>query len=213
MIKPCVYYRVSTSKQDFESQREKIESYLRFKDFNPEDVPCFYDKGSGMDTHNRPQFMKMIKACHDGEFDTVICYKLDRLSRSSNHLIRLVLELDEISVGFVCVTQLELNLEPGNPFRGMIIGAFAGIAQLERETIVERIKDGLEKARRRGVKLGRPGKVNDQVLNKILYMRSTGNFSNREIARALQLHHSTVNKIINDIEMAVEPILPPSPNQ
>ena len=205
MLKPCIYYRVSTTEQRLASQKEKVEKWLTSRGFDPDEVPVYFDKISGKSVTDRPQFNKMIKACMEGEFDTIVCYKLDRFSRITNHAIKTLIELEDVGVGFIAVTQPALQLESNNPFRKTILMAFAEIAQIERENIVERIKDGLAAAKKRGQKLGQPRKATDAIIDKILYMNSTGKFSSREIGRTVGLSHQTVLKVIKDIEGSVEP--------
>ena len=83
-------------------------------------------------------------------------YKLDRFSRNATDAIRTLLDLDECNVAFVSVTQPVLNLGHDNPFRRTMLAAFAEIAEIERQTIVQRVKAGLEAAKQRGIKLAHP---------------------------------------------------------
>lgn len=172
MKKACIYYRVSTDKQDLSSQRVAIKAWLQDKDYKITEV--FRDEGySGKDT-KRPAFNKMMRAAKQGEFDTIICYRLDRFSRDATTAIKTILELDEIGVAFISVSQPVLNLGHENPFRRTMLSAFAEIAQIERETIVARVKSGLEAAKSRGQKLGAPIRFSQEEVGKALRLRSEG---------------------------------------
>ena len=80
------------------------------------------------------------------------------MSRNATEAIQTLLSLDQLGIRFISVTQPVLNLGPENPFRRTMLAAFSEIAEIERETIVGRVRAGLDAAKRRGVKLGRPKK-------------------------------------------------------
>ena len=102
--------------------------------------------------------------------------------------------MDEQGVGFISVTQAVLNLGHENPFRRTMLAAFAEIAEIERQTIVTRVKAGLEAAKKRGVKLGAPAKINDQQHLRVLELRKEG-LSFRNIAKELGLSYGAVHKL------------------
>jgi DNA invertase Pin-like site-specific DNA recombinase len=152
-----VYMRVSTDKQDLLMQVEAIDKWVTSlpKEQRPTTIRRFADEGFSGKNDDRPGFKSLLAAAAAGEIDTVVVYKIDRLSRSTNTAIRTILDLDALGVAFISTSQPVLNLGHGAPFRLTMMAAFAEIAQIERETIVSRIKDGLTAAKKKGVKLGR----------------------------------------------------------
>src|SRR5690606_31809948 len=100
--------------------------------------------------------------------------------------IKTLLELDEYGVGFISVTQPVLNLGHSNPFRRTMLAAFAEIAEIERETIVQRVRSGLDAAKKRGIKLGAPIKASPEKQKLARDLRAAGR-SYREIAEELEL--------------------------
>lgn len=195
----AVYYRVSTDKQDIKSQESAVENWIESlpKDKSPNKVLTFLDEGISGKTTNRPGFKNLLDAAYGGKIDTIIVYRLDRFSRHATTAIRLLLNLDEAGVAFVSVTQPVLNLSHENPFRRTMLAAFAEIAEIERETIVARVVAGLEAAKKRGVTLGPPKKINPIIHKTILKLRGEG-LSVRAIAKEVSLSVGFVAKYIKE---------------
>ena len=82
--------------------------------------------------------------------DTIVVYRLDRFSRHASSAIKLILSLDEVGVAFISVSSLLLIWDEV-PFRRTMLAAFAEIAEIERDTIISRVKAGLDAARKGGV--------------------------------------------------------------
>lgn len=197
MKKVAVYYRVSTDKQDLDSQRLAVEKWIDDlkDDKKPQKITVYQDEGISGKTTKRPGFQAMLDDSYAGKIDTIIVYRLDRFSRNATTAIKLLLSLDESGVAFISVTQPVLNLGHENPFRRTMLAAFAEIAEIERETIVARVRAGLDAARKRGVQLGAPVKISDEHRTLALDLKSQGH-SYREIARRLELSVGTVHKLL-----------------
>lgn len=199
MKKLAIYYRVSTDKQDFESQQSAIKAFL--KDLpphkSPESVMVFQDHGRSGKDGKREAYQALIRAAQAKEIDTIMVYRLDRLSRNATDAIQLILSLDQAGVGFISVTQPVLNLGLDNPFRRTMLAAFSEIAEIERDVIVARVNAGLESARKRGVKLGRPMAHDEDKKASVLELRAEG-VSFREIARRLGIKKTSVERICKE---------------
>lgn len=195
-----IYYRISTDKQDLQSQKYAVQNWLdalpEIK--KPKTVKVFEDEGISGKTEKRPGLQNLLKTAMSGKIDTIIVYKLDRFSRQANTAIRMILNLDAAGVAFVSVTQPVLNLGHENPFRRTMIAAFAEIAEIERETIVARVQAGLEVARKKGVILGRPTKINSENMAKVLSLRKEG-YTLRKIASEIGLSLGVVSKMVRDL--------------
>ena len=201
-----IYYRVSTEKQDLDSQKNAVEQWLR-------DLPAakrptieplvFSDEGISGRTLNRPGFQALLETAYARKIDTIMVYKLDRFSRDATTAINLLLNLDQAGVAFISVTQPVLNLGHENPFRRTMLAAFAEIAEIERETIVARVRAGLDAARKRGVKLGAPSKVSEEKQKEARAMKAQG-LSYKAIAARMELSVGSVHKMIKEAEKAKE---------
>ncbi len=197
MNKVAIYYRVSTERQDLDSQRNAVEKWLSDLplDKQPKKITVFQDEGISGKTTNRPGFLAMLDAAYASKVDTIIVFRLDRFSRNATTAIKLILNLDESGVAFVSVTQPVLNLGHENPFRRTMLAAFAEIAEIERDTIVARVRAGLAAARKRGVRLGAPFKVSAVHRDEAFAFKAHG-LSYRDIAKRMDLSVGTIHKLL-----------------
>lgn len=206
MGRTAIYYRVSTDRQQTDSQVEAIERWLKETPHEkaPSEVRVFEDVASGKKSDKqRPALNSIMEACRRGEIDTVVVYKLDRLGRSASAAIRMVLDMDDMGVAFVSVSQPVLSLGRDNPFRKTMLAAFAEIAQIERESIVERTKEGLRAARARGVRLGRKRVHSDRTAREVFRLRAEG-LSLRKIGRLTKIGSASVHYILQHREVPAE---------
>ncbi len=191
-----IYYRVSTDRQDLDSQKHAVETWLT--KLSPEKQPkrtlVFQDEGMSGTDSTRPGYRELLDHAFAGKIDTILVYRLDRLSRNASEAIKTLLTLDEAGVAFISVTQPVLNLGHENPFRRTMLAAFAEIAEIERQTIVTRVKAGLEAARQRGVKLGKPSMDTPELRALIKEKREQG-MSLRAIASSLELSYGLIQKL------------------
>lgn len=193
----AIYYRVSTDKQDLDSQKVAVEAFLAAlpEGKKPKNVYVYSDQGRSGKDDGRPGYRKMLDDAYAKKFDTIICYRLDRFSRKANTAIRQLIDLDEAGVAFISVTQPVLNLGHDNPFRRTMLAAFAEISELERETIVARVKAGLEAARKKGKKLGRPSTITPETQAKVRRLSAQGK-SHRRIAEMIGISNGSVANIL-----------------
>lgn len=195
MDKIAIYYRVSTDKQDLESQKVAIDRWIAELPKKPKSIHVIQDEGLSGKHENRPGYKELLSLAINRKIDTIVVYRLDRLSRNATVAIKTLLELDEYGVGFISVTQPVLNLGHSNPFRRTMLAAFAEIAEIERETIVARVRSGLDAARRRGVVLGAPVKVNEEAVSRAKILRAQG-LSYKDIAVELGISVGSVHKAL-----------------
>ncbi|TVM12618.1 transposon DNA-invertase, partial [Oceanidesulfovibrio indonesiensis] len=105
----------------------------------------------------RPGLDKLFEVLREG--DTLVVWRLDRLGRSLKHLIELVSELEERGIGF---RSLQEAIDTTTPGGKLVFHIFSALAEFERNIIQERTRAGLEAARARGRKGGRPKKLSPQ---------------------------------------------------
>ncbi|MCC8137982.1 MAG: recombinase family protein [Clostridiales bacterium] len=152
MKKTALYVRVSTDAQyeegySVDAQLEKLEQYCKLKDYT--NYEKFVDGGWSGSNINRPEMQRMISEIEQGKIDTVLVYKLDRLSRSQKDTIFLLEDVfNPHNVSFISLNE---NFDTTTPYGKAMIGILSVFAQLERENIrertymgkLERIKTGL----------------------------------------------------------------------
>ena len=131
-----IYARQSIEKKDsvsIEAQIEKCKSYCG-------DVECkiYKDAGYSGKNINRPQFTQLLEDIKAGLINKVIAYRLDRISRSIADFSQLLLMFEKYNVKFVSATE---NFDTDTPMGRAMINIVMTFAQLERETIVERVTD------------------------------------------------------------------------
>ncbi|EQA6969859.1 recombinase family protein [Listeria seeligeri] len=139
-MKAAIYIRVSTQEQvenySIQAQTEKLTALCRSKDWDVYDT--FIDGGYSGSNMNRPALNEMLSKLH--EIDAVVVYRLDRLSRSQRDTITLIEEYFlKNNVEFVSLSE---TLDTSSPFGRAMIGILSVFAQLERETIRDRMVMG-----------------------------------------------------------------------
>ncbi|MCD7650141.1 recombinase family protein [Listeria monocytogenes] len=179
-MKAAIYIRVSTQEQvenySIQAQTEKLTALCRSKDWDVYDI--FIDGGYSGSNMNRPALNEMLSKLH--EIDAVVVYRLDRLSRSQRDTITLIEEYFlKNNVEFVSLSE---TLDTSSPFGRAMIGILSVFAQLERETIrdrmvmgkIKRVESGLPLTTAKGRTFGY------DVVDTKLYV-------NKEEAKHLQL--------------------------
>lgn len=139
------YARVSTAGQDPALQDDALRS-----------AGCarvWTDVASGA-RHDRPELDKVLDQLLPG--DTLIVWRLDRLGRSLRHLVDTVTALGERGIGFRSLTE---SIDTTTPGGRLVFHVFAALAEFERDLIRDRTLAGLEAARSRGRRGGRPASM------------------------------------------------------
>lgn len=176
------YARVSTAEQDLALQVDALET-----------AGCrrvFRDVASGA-LDRRPELDHALDHLRCG--DTLVVWRLDRLGRSLRHLIETVGALAERGVGFKSLTE---HLDTTSPGGKLVFHVFAALAEFERELIRERTMAGLEAARARGRKGGRPPAMTAEkiALARQLYDAKTHTIA--EITRVLGVSRGTLYRAL-----------------
>ncbi len=178
------YARVSTKDQNLALQRDALAK-----------EGCgqiFEEKQSGAKS-DRPELRRMIDQLREG--DTVIIWKLDRLGRSLRDLVNLVTEIQDKGAG---LKSLHDSIDTTTPQGKLTFHLFAALAEFEREIIADRTRAGLESARARGRKGGRPKGLSRKAQDKAiiaatLYRQGT---PVSEIAEHLHISKSTLYRYL-----------------
>ena len=154
----------------------------------------FVDQGISLPKgkDQRPQFDEMCKEVREGHYDLIMTWSVDRLGRSLRHLINF---LDELQLKKVDLFLYKQGVNTTMPAGKMLFQMLNVFSDFERAIIQERINEGLNRAKAKGKKLGRP-RVSTEVENKIRAQRSIGK-GIRRIAKELGVGVSTVMRVIN----------------
>lgn len=182
-----IYARVSTDKQTVDMQIHELKGYIKRRGWNL--YREFIDQGySGSDT-KRPAFQDMMNEAKKRKFDILLVWKLDRLGRSMKDLVMVLNELGGLGIDFV---SYDNNLDTSTPTGKLVFHVIGAVAEFEKDIIKERVKAGLENAKRKGKKLGRPG-VGGSVIEEAKVLRGEGK-SFRTIGKQLGISEGAVRK-------------------
>jgi DNA invertase Pin-like site-specific DNA recombinase len=158
----------------------------------PESDP---DKATGAYTE-RPGLEEVLKHLRKG--DTLVVWKLDRLGRSLRHLIETVGKLQERKVGF---KSLQENIDTTTPGGKLVFPVFPALAEFERDLIRERPKAGLDAARVRGRKGGRPWKLNRKKRAQARTLHRDKKNTIAEICKTLHIGRTTLYRYLAEGKM------------
>jgi DNA invertase Pin-like site-specific DNA recombinase len=170
------YARVSTAGQDAEAQRQRLKAAGA--------VRLFEDVISGRSVE-RPGLASLLEYARPGDIACVV--RLDRLRRSLRHLLETVEMLKALGIGLM---SLEEKIDTSSAAGELVFHVFGAIAHFERRLIAERTRDGLEAARARGRKSGRP--TLDYVKLDAAFKLVDAGLSPTEAAGQVGLGRSTV---------------------
>ena len=196
-MKTAIYARVSTrdGRQDAENQLRQLREFASTQGWTV--VHEFVDRASGKRS-DREQFQKMLTSASRREFDVLLFWSLDRLSREGtvetlNHLQRLT----GYGVNYRSFT--EQYLDSTGIFKEAVIGILAAVAKQERVRLSERTIAGLERAKAQGRVGGRPRTSDNLVIvRKLARLRQQGK-SIRTIAAEMGLSTGTVQKLVKEV--------------
>jgi len=191
----AVYFRVSSKRQDTASQEADVKRYVAANGL--EGATIYRDKFTGK-TMNRPGFDKLLAAIRGGDIKSVIVWRLDRLGRTASGLSSLFEELVARKVNLVSLRDgLDLSTASGR----LMANVLGSVAAFETEIRAERVLAGLEVARERGVRLGRPAGVHTAVsvtpeqVKQVKRLTAEGQ-GVTAISRAVGLSRPTVYRLI-----------------
>ena len=187
------YYRVSTSRQDYESQKTGVIQYCAQHNLNIDRE--FLDDGiSGMVMAKNRNLGKLLKILQPG--DTIITSELSRLGRSTVDVINTCNQIAQKQANCYMIKQA---MQIDQTIMGkLMIAIFSAFAEMERDLIAQRTKEAFARKRALGHKLGRPfgcknkKHILDGKADIILNLKKAGT-SNRQIAKKLKVSPSTIN--------------------
>ena len=197
-MKTLAYLRVSTDKQDLDSQRLEILDHARKERIRIDDFMLVESSSGRSDKHRRID--ELLGRMNPG--DGLIVSELSRLGRSLGQIIRLVDELIKRKVSFTSVKE-NIHIHGEQDIQTKVMVAMFGLfAEIERDLISQRTKQGLAAAREKGKLLGRPkGSLGKSKLDgkeeEIQILLGKG-VSMASLARIMDVSRSTLYSFIRN---------------
>jgi len=190
MTRVALYARVSTKEQSTEAQVGQLTAYCQARGWA--EVAVFRDDGISGVRDSRPELDRLRKRMAEGEFDTIVASKMDRLGRSLGMILRLWDEADAAGVRVIVVDQgIDTSTPAGRLQRNML----AALAEFERELILERTQAGIARARALGKKFGAPRKISESIAEDVRARRAQGE-SLRMISQRMNLKLGGVRSVL-----------------
>jgi DNA invertase Pin-like site-specific DNA recombinase len=180
------YARVSTDQQQngLDAQIRALRTFCEQN--NITDWELYADENQSGTKASRPALDRMMAAVERGEFENVIVFAFSRYARSVSHMLKGLETMRKHKTNFISLTEkLDLNTSLGH----VVFVIISAIAQLERDLIAERVRNGLIAAKARGKRIGRARKRNDALIHQLL----EAGMSFRKIAAVAKCSHGSVS--------------------
>jgi len=187
----AIYARVSTNLQDTDAQIFECRNYAERCGY--EVIEVYQDTISGVTcADHRPELSRLLEDAFARKFDVVCVWSVDRLGRSLKHCLDILETLRSHHCDFISIKQ---QIDTSSPTGQLIFNLFACLANYERTMILERTAAGRARAKARGVRFGRPSKMNSSLAAAVRELRARG-MSIRSVARNLGIGIGTTYKAL-----------------
>ena len=177
------YIRVSTDEQSLARQEDLMEQ------IKPDKI--YREKASGKDA-SRPELRAMLEYIREG--DVLHVESISRLARSTRDLLTIVDRLAAKGVNFVSHKE---SIDTTTPQGRFVLTIFAALAELERETILQRSQEGIAAAREAGKRFGRPPAAKPLQWDIVTAKWRSGEITATEARKRLGMKKSTFYKLVN----------------
>jgi DNA invertase Pin-like site-specific DNA recombinase len=196
-VKVAIYARTSTDdgRQELSNQTRELHEYAKRMGWTV--VGEYLDQVSGRKA-DRPKFQAAMKDARKRQFDVLLFWSLDRLSREG--VLKTLLILNQLNGYGVKYRSLQEQwIDSLGAFSDAIVGILATVAKFEADRMSSRVRSGLARAKAQGKTLGRPRAIVDR--DKLTAMRKRG-MSLREIAEKTGRSAMTIQRLLKTGEAA-----------
>lgn len=171
--------------------REYAEKYLNAPD---NEIAVYEDEGFSGGNTKRPEFQRMLKDVKQNKISTLICYRLDRISRNVADFSNILEMLIQHHVNFVSIRE---SFDTSTPMGKAMVYISSVFAQLERETIAERIRDNMYELAKTGRWLGGAAPLGFQS-KQVIYTDEDGKNRKYNVLAALQEEKEVVKLLYSE---------------
>lgn len=200
-VRVALYARVSTrdKDQDPELQLAAMREYAAARAWQ---MAEYVDTAAAGDLVHRTAWACLLGDVARRRTDRVLVWKLDRAFRSTLHALSTLRDFEHAGVSFASLTQPELDTSSATG--RLVFTILAAVAEMERELIADRVREGMRKAARQGVRIGRPPVTDrpgfDRRWELVRQKLVTGELSQREAARRLRIGTATLRRLVSGTE-------------
>ena len=204
-MRVALYARVSTSDrdQDPETQLMAIRDYCKAQSWQV--AREYVDHASARDMAHRKAWRHLLDDGSRRRFKAVVVFKLDRAFRSVKDMHDTLATWDALGIQFKSIRE---QFDTGTAVGRLLLNLLASVAEFELEMIRERVKAGMDRARRQGRRIGRPRVTDRRGFNRrfgdILERLRSGEISRRSAAKELGIGYATLKRLLDDRDVAVE---------
>ena len=180
------YARVSKDDQNLNRQIDQLT------DYGAERIIQEKMTGTRKERPGITQLLQMIRAN-----DVVVVESISRLGRNTLDILNLIQLLHDKEIKFV---SLKENIDTETPTGRAMLQMMSVIAELERNLLADRVREGIEARRKRGVKMGRP-RIAQEKLDVAIRMYQSGDYSVKEVLEAAQISSGTFYREVNRLQL------------
>src|SRR5919106_6504097 len=197
-MKVALYARVSTSDKDQNPETQLIP----LRDFciaqGWELFREYVDRAPASDLTHRIRWRQLLDDAAKRRFSVVLVFQLDRAFRSVKHMHDTLAAWELVGVSF---QSLREQFDTSTALGRSLLNLLASLAEFELELIRERVKAGMERARRQGKKIGRPKVIDREGFSKRLgdipQRLIKGDISRRQAAKELNIGYATLKRLLD----------------
>ena len=196
-LRVALYARVSTrdKDQDPELQLEAMRDYVRARGW---DAVEYVDTAAAGDLAHRTAWARLLADVAQRKVDLVMVWKLDRALRSTLDALAALRDFEHAGVGFSALTQPELDTTSATG--RLVFTILAAVAEMERELIADRVREGMRHAARQGKRIGRPPVTARSGFatcwSRVQPDLAGGRISRRQAARRLGIGTATLGRLL-----------------
>lgn len=182
------YFRVSTDKQEIERQRRIL------KEYGVEEI--FEEKKSGKNAE-RAELKRMLDYARKG--DVIFVESISRIARNTRDFYNILDILEEKEVAFKSAKE---EIDTKTPRGRFMLNIFASLAELEREMIVERVREGVAIAKEQGKYKGKPKKaIDEEKLKRVCARWRAGEITARQAMKEVGLKSNTFYRRVKEMNI------------